>query len=120
MKTKKNNSKAPLKRKSFKKETYLSHLMPNPGAFNNRIVIGIPLTGIVRSEWMLARFGQIIPTNWSSIDVIQWITTYSPFRYMVADARNLVVRKAIETNAEWVFFIDHDVIIPPYCFLAIN
>lgn len=112
--------KAPSKRPNIKEETYLSHLMKNPGMFQNRLVIGIPMTGVLRAEWVLARYGQIIPTNWSSIDIIQWVNQYSPMQYMVADARNLVVQKAVETNAEWVLFIDHDVIIPPYLFLAMN
>ena len=30
----------------------------------NRIVIGIPMTGTIRSEWALARYGQVIPCNW--------------------------------------------------------
>lgn len=112
-------TKAPSKRR-IKQETYLSHLQQNPGPLSNKILIGIPMTGVVRAEWMLARYGNIIPVNWSSVDVIQWINQHSPVGYMVADARNLVVKKAVEMDAEWLLFIDHDVIIPPYLFLALN
>jgi len=95
------------------KETYRSHIAKNEIPYQNRIIIGIPLTGVIRAEWMLARYGQIIPTNWSSLDVLKWIDTYSPMGFMVADARNAVCRQVIEKDSEWLLFIDHDVIIPP-------
>lgn len=108
------------KKKHVKPESYRSHLIKNPLPYNNRLMIGVPLTGVVRAEWMLARFGQIIPTNWSNVDLIQWIDQTSPVGYMVADARNMVVKKAVELNMEWLLFIDHDVILPPDAFLRLN
>lgn len=86
----------------------------------NRICIGVPLTGVVRAEWMMARYGQVIPCNWSAAEVIQWVDTYSPMRYSVADARNLTVKAAVENEYEWLLFIDHDVILPPDTFLRMN
>lgn len=86
----------------------------------NRIVVGIPMTGLLRSEWALARWGQIIPCNWSHSDVIEWMHQASPIGYAVAEARNVIVDKFIKSKAEWLFFIDHDVILPPDCFIKIN
>jgi hypothetical protein len=86
----------------------------------NRILLGIPLTGLVRAEWMMARYGQVIPCNWSQVDMIQWLDAYSPLRYSVADARNIVASVAIMNNHEWVCFIDHDVVLPPTFILKMN
>jgi hypothetical protein len=108
------------KLKGMGHEGYNSHVMKNNRGYNNRLAIGIPMTGVVRSEWMLARYGQIIPTNWSQLDIMQFIHTNAPLQFMVADARNLIVASAIEKNMEWLLFIDHDVIIPPDTFLRLN
>ena len=102
------------------KHEYLSLLQENKVGYQNRLIVCIPMTGLLRAEWVLARFGQIIPTNWSQVDVMQWINTYSPLRYMVADARNCCTKKAVEGKFEWILFIDHDVILPPDCFVKMN
>lgn len=86
----------------------------------NRVMIGIPATGLVRIEWVLARYGQVIPCNWSQSDLIQFIDQYSPLGFMVADARNLISTKAVEGNFEWLFFIDHDTLMPPQTILTWN
>src|SRR4051794_31136899 len=83
-------------------ETYRSHILVNNVPYKNHLLVGIPLTGTVRAEWMLARYGQVIPTNWSQLEYIQWIDTFSPMGYMVADARNACVRAALEKNMEWL------------------
>jgi len=75
---------------------------------------------VVRAEWMLARYGQVIPCNWSSNDYIQWIDQYSPLRFMVADARNLIVEEFIKKGFEWLIFIDHDVVLPPLFLVGVN
>jgi hypothetical protein len=93
------------------------HSEENP---KTSLSIGIPMTGMLRSEWVMARYGQTIPTNWSSIDLIHWIDQYSPIGYSVADARNLIADMAIKNNSEWLFFIDHDVILPPGILFKIN
>lgn len=102
------------------KNSYRSYLLKNPLPYNNRLCIGIPMTGLLRAEWVMARYGQVIPTNWSNLDIIQWIDTYAPTGFMVADARNMVVKNAVEKNMEWLLFIDHDVILPPDAFLRFN
>lgn len=41
---------------------------PNPD-WNNRVLIFTPTTGLVRTEWVNARYGQIIPCNWSNVNM---------------------------------------------------
>ena len=77
----------------------------------NRIMIGIPLTGNVRAEWMLARYGQVIPCNWSQVDCIRFLDQWSPMGFSVADARNVIATAFVEQGFEWLFFIDHDTIL---------
>jgi hypothetical protein len=78
------------------------------------------MTGLLRSEWVLARYGQVIPCNWSQVESLQFMDQYSPVNYLVADARNLVVEQAVKNNFEWLLFIDHDTIIPPKTMLTFN
>jgi len=89
-------------------------------AATKRIAVGIPMTGLLRSEWVLARYSQIIPCNWSQTDCIQWIDQYSPTGYTVADARNIIATIAVDQEFEWLFFIDHDTILPPNTILKWN
>lgn len=85
-----------------------------------RILIGVPMTGLVRGEWALCRMGQIIPCNWSSSDFVTWMQQDSPLGYAVAEARNLIAHRAVEEKFEWLLFIDHDVLLPPDAFVTIN
>lgn len=78
-----------------------------------RLLVATPTTGLVRMEWVAARYNQIIPTNWSKTDMIQYLSSYIPLRYTVADAQNLAVREAIERGFEWLLFIEHDTMPPP-------
>lgn len=86
----------------------------------NRLMIGVPMTGLLRSEWVLARYGQVIPCNWSYSEVTHWMHQCSPIGYAVAEARNVIVDKFLRAGAEWLFFIDHDVVLPPDCFIKMN
>jgi len=85
-----------------------------------RIMVGIPMTGLIRAEWMIARYGQVVPCNWSQVDCIQWIDTNAPLRHLVADARNIIATDFINREFEWLFFIDHDVVMPPTVLLNWN
>src|SRR4030042_1002979 len=85
-----------------------------------RIMIGIPMTGLVRSEWIMARYSQVIPCNWSQVEAIQWLDQYSPLDFTVADARNFIATAAVDQGFEWLFFLDHDTILPPAAFLKLN
>ena len=82
--------------------------------------IGTASTGLVRMEWVAARYGQIIPVNWSMVTVNQFINSFIPLRYQVADAQNLIVREAVLREFEWLFLLEHDTILPPDGFLQLN
>ncbi len=92
----------------------------NKGPWMNKIMIGTPSRGTVRMEWVMARFGQIIPCNWSSTDCIQWMSTYAPLQYLVPDAQNLIVKNVVEKGFEWLLLIEDDNVLPPDAFLRIN
>ena len=88
--------------------------------FTKRILVGIPMTGILRSEWHLAYLSQIIPCNWSHSIHAHPMAQYSPLRFLVADARNIVAQRAVLENFDWLFFLDHDVVLPHFAFKVLN
>jgi hypothetical protein len=92
----------------------------NTGLLNNRLLIGTPMTGLVRSEWCVARYGQTIPTNWSHIEVMQWMSSFIPLRYQVADAENIIAKHVVEGNFEWLLFIESDNVLPQQTFVKLN
>lgn len=106
------------KKKFVKPENNI--VLENKGPWKNRLLIGTPSTGLVRMEWVMARYGQIIPTNWSATDMIQWVSTYAPMQYLVADAQNLIVRQALEKDMEWLLLIESDNLIPADAFVRLN
>ena len=85
-----------------------------------RLMVGCPMTGNLRAEWVMARYGQCIPTNWSSAEFGRLIDQYSPLRFTVADARNLIATNAVDRDVEWLWFIDHDVVLPPLATVMLN
>lgn len=99
---------------------YTGKIFSKKSAAQNRILVGIPMTGLLRSEWVIARYGQVIPCNWSQVDCIHWLDQYSPLNFLVADARNLIATDCVEKEFEWLFFIDHDTILPPTTILKWN
>uniref|UniRef100_A0A6M3JS18 Glycosyltransferase n=1 Tax=viral metagenome TaxID=1070528 RepID=A0A6M3JS18_9ZZZZ len=88
--------------------------------FTKRVLIGIPMTGLLRAEWHLAYMGMVVPCNWSQSTFAHVFNPYSPLRFLVADARNLVVQKAVLDGFEWVIFIDHDVVLPNNVMIKFN
>jgi hypothetical protein len=88
--------------------------------FTNRIIIGTPVTGLVRIEWVGARYGQIIPCNWSHVQVNEYINSYYPLRYQVADAQNLIVMFAVQNDYEWLLLWEHDVLPPDDTCIRLN
>jgi len=90
------------------------------GDWKKRILIAVPATGLVRIEWMMARFGQVIPVNWSHSDMFQYFSQYSPLGHAVADARNVCVEYFMSQGHEWLFFLDHDVCLPPDTFIKLT
>jgi hypothetical protein len=79
----------------------------------NRLLVGTPATGLVRVEWFQSRVGMITPVNWSMVNMVQYMNSFIPLRYQVADAQNLIVREAIKGDFEWLFLLEHDVMMPP-------
>ena len=108
------------KEKVTKERISNSYLVSKKSKPTTRLMVGIPMTGLLRSEWVMARYGAIKPCNWSEVHFNQWIDQYSPINFMVADARNIIATAAVEGNFEWLLFIDHDVIIPLNFFVTIN
>lgn len=92
----------------------------NRGRWTHRVMIGTPTTGTVRIEWVLARFGQIIPTNWSHTDCMQFLHTAAPIGYQVADAQNMIVKECLEKGFEWLFLLEHDNVLPAGAFIKLN
>lgn len=86
----------------------------------NRVMVGIPMTGLLRSEWVIGRYGQVIPCNWSQTDFYHWMHGVHPLGFLVAEARNVVAKAFVESGFEWLFFIDHDTILPPMTLIHWN
>ena len=108
-------------KKKIKKEKKLIIDAPqNKGVWNNRVILFTPTTGLVRTEWVASRYGQIIPCNWSMVEMQQYISAYMPNQYQLADAQNLLAKKIVEDDYEWTIFIEHDNIIPPDLFMKFN
>ena len=89
-------------------------------SYVNRILVGTAATGLVRVEWVAARYSQIIPMNWSQVQVNEYMSGYYPTRYQVADAQNLIVRQCLEGDFEWLFLLEHDVVLPDNTLVALN
>lgn len=91
----------------------------DPG-YVNRLLVGTPATGLVRIEWVAARYGQLAPVNWSMAQLMQYMAGTFPLRYQVADAQNVIVQDAIDRDMEWLLLLEHDVVIPQDTFVRLN
>lgn len=80
--------------------------------FGVNVVIGIPSFGMVSTAFMQARAGQQFPLVSSAMDCIV-------LNKPIADARNEIVEFALEQNANYIFWLDDDVIPPPNAFLTL-
>lgn len=90
------------------------------GFYTNRILVGTAVTGLVRIEWVGARYSQLIPVNWSQVQMNEAMSGYYPLRYQVAEAQNLIVKKCVELDFEWLFLLEHDVMLPDNALLILN
>lgn len=100
---------------------YNHELLKNSYKNKMPVFIATPCTGLVRMEWAMSRFGQIIPCNWGAKTAISWMPNFAPMGYLVADAQNLIVKRFIEDGqCEWLFIVEEDNILPPDCFLRLN
>lgn len=86
----------------------------------NRLLIATPTLGNVRIEWVNARYGQIIPTNWSMVQMQQFMNSFVAMRYQVADAQNIIVREAIAQDFEWLILLEDDTCPPPDALVRFN
>lgn len=92
----------------------------NDPGYINRLLIATPVTGLVRIEWVQSRYGQVIPVNWSMVQMLQYMDSFYPLRYQVADAQNIIVKALVEQEFEWLLLIEHDTCPPPDAFIRIN
>lgn len=92
----------------------------NEATWHNRLLIATPSTGLVRMEWVMAKNSQIIPTNWSYVEVLQWMNNYVPMRYLLPDAENLIAKTVVEGDFEWLLSIEEDNILPQDAYIRIN
>lgn len=88
--------------------------------FTKRLLVGTASRGPIRMEWAQARYSQIIPANWSKVDMTQYVNGFIPMRYSIADAQNLIVQKAVQDNFEWLLLIEDDTMPPPDSLVRLN
>jgi len=96
---------------------YETGLVSNDGtaAVQQKLIVGTALTGLVRGEWMQARYGQIVPTNWSWVQMWQYMAPgqFMPLGYQVDDAQNLICAQAVAGDYEWMLLYEHDMLPRP-------
>jgi hypothetical protein len=88
--------------------------------YTSRMLLATPTTGIIRMEWAAARYGMAIPSNFSKIDMQQYMSSYMPIRYTIADAQNMIINEAVTKNYEWLVLIEDDTIPPPDGMIKFN
>jgi hypothetical protein len=92
----------------------------NPTKSAHRLVISTPTLGIVRMEWVQSRFGQTIPTNFSLVDVHQFMSSYAPIGYQLTDAENLTAKVVVEGNYDWFLSWEDDNLAPLDALIKVN
>ncbi len=95
-------------------------LAKDSALLGKRVLIFTPTIGLVRMEWVSARYSQLVPTNWSFANMLQFISAQIPIGYQIPDAQNLMVKKVVEEGYEWVLLIEDDNILPPDAFIRFN
>ena len=78
--------------------------------FGVNVVVGIPSLGMVSTYFLQSRISQQFPLVSSAID---HIVLNKP----IADARNETVEFALQQGANYIYWLDDDVIAPPDSFL---
>lgn len=92
----------------------------------NKILIGTPTLGLVRFEWAAARWGQIIPCNWSvgqlpvAVPAKTFVEACGVVNCLVADAQNVICQEVVDKDYEWLFLHEDDVVIPSNTYLWLN
>lgn len=80
--------------------------------YGMNVVVGIPSFGMVSTYFMQARNSQQFPLVSSSIDKVV-------LNKPIAEARNEIVEFALSQNANYIYWLDDDVIAPPDSFLKL-
>ena len=88
--------------------------------WTKRVLIFTPTLGTVRMEWVAGRYGQIIPTNWSFVEMQQFLNPHIPIGYQLADAQNLMAKIVVEDDYDWIIYVEDDNILPQDAFLRMN
>lgn len=119
---KKGKNNPAIGKKEFSNEftKYFPTMANNPSKWTNRLIIGTPTVGTVRMEWVAARFGQTIPTNFSLVDCHQYMNPYAPVGFQVADAENLTAKAVVDGNFDWFLSWEDDNCPPLDALVKIN
>ena len=88
--------------------------------FTGRLLIGTPSRGTIRMEWHQARIGQVIPINWSMVTIMESLGGYVAQGFLVAEAQNLIVAKAMAGDFEWLLMYEDDMLPPADAFIKLN
>lgn len=78
--------------------------------FGVNVVIGIPSFGMVSTYFLQSRQSQQFPLVSSAVDKVV-------LNKPIAEARNEIVQYALDQGANYIFWLDDDVIAPPDAFL---
>lgn len=92
----------------------------NTGNWTNRILVGLPTTGLVRVETIMSKYSQIIPTNWSTVEATHQLSMSVPLEYQLPDAENLMMKTFVEGNYEYWISWEQDNVLPPNAYLRLN
>lgn len=116
----KQSSAAFIQPEEYASNGYMNLLVQASETERRRLLVGLPVTGLLRVEFMLAKYGQTIPCNWSMAEHMHALSPITPLGYDVKNARNIIVQAAVLSDFDWLFFLDHDVILPSDTFLKMN
>jgi len=89
----------------------------NKVKWRKKLLVSVATEGWVRFEWAHARYGQITPINW---ECTGYDVSYAAIGYSIDDAYNLITKKALELNVDWLITIEDDVLIPPNLYLKFS
>ena len=103
-----------------KTKTSLGNFPINTSKISHRLLIGTPTLGTVRMEWVQSRFGQTIPVNFSLVDVHQYMNSFAPIGYQLADAENLTAKVVVEGNFDWFLSFEDDNLPPLDALVKMN
>lgn len=103
-----------------KKLQYRGDAPRNMTVHTKRVLWFTPSRGLIRTEWVQARYGQITPTNWSMVEMTQFVSPYMPIEYQLADAQNLMAKVVVEQDFDYIIYVEDDNVIPPNTILKFN